>query len=153
MMTSPERLSVWERANASAAWRTASRSWFWASAGSGAHTAIASGREQDAIIRLAAREALGTLLVANTPPLAAARAHGVPVISEIEVALRAMPDAKYVGITGTNGKTTVTAMIAHLLRALGHETVEAGNIGTALSAVALAGQRPACAFVGPRTIA
>jgi glutamate 5-kinase len=40
-------------------------------AGSGAHTAIASGREKDAIIRLAAGEALGTLLVANTPPLAA----------------------------------------------------------------------------------
>lgn len=79
----------------------------------------------------------------TAPPLAAARAHGVPVISEIEVALRAMPDAKYVGITGTNGKTTVTAMIAHLLRALGHETVEAGNIGTPLSAVALSGQKPA----------
>lgn len=79
----------------------------------------------------------------TAPPLAAARAHGVPVISEIEVALLAMPDAKYVGITGTNGKTTVTAMIAHLLRALGHETVEAGNIGTPLSAIALSGQKPA----------
>ena len=38
---------------------------------SGAHTAIASGRETDPIIRLAAGEALGTLLVSNTPPLAA----------------------------------------------------------------------------------
>ncbi len=79
----------------------------------------------------------------TAPPLVAARAHGVPVISEIEVALRALPGVPYVGITGTNGKTTVTAMIAHLLRALGHETVEAGNIGTPLSAVALAERRPA----------
>ena len=38
---------------------------------SGAHTAIASGRESDPIIRLAAGEALGTLLVSQTPPLAA----------------------------------------------------------------------------------
>ncbi|HJW25269.1 MAG TPA: glutamate 5-kinase [Rhodocyclaceae bacterium] len=38
---------------------------------SGAHTAIASGREVDAIVRLAAGEPVGTLLVANTPPLAA----------------------------------------------------------------------------------
>ena len=44
----------------------------------------------------------------------------------------------YGGITGTNGKTTVTALTAHLLRALGHETVEAGNIGTPLADVAYA---------------
>ena len=79
----------------------------------------------------------------TAPPLATARAHGVQVISEIEVALRALTGVPYIGITGTNGKTTVTAMVAHLLRALGHETVEAGNIGTALSEVALDGKRPA----------
>ena len=79
----------------------------------------------------------------TAPPLSAARAHGVQVISEIEVALRALTGVPYIGITGTNGKTTVTAMIAHLLRALGHETVEAGNIGRPLSAVALEGKRPA----------
>lgn len=38
---------------------------------SGAHTAIASGRETDAVVRLAAGEAVGTLLVSQTPPLAA----------------------------------------------------------------------------------
>lgn len=78
----------------------------------------------------------------SAPALEAARAGGALVLSEIEVALRALPGVPYVGITGTNGKTTVTALIAHLLRALGHETVEAGNIGTPLSEVALAGQRP-----------
>ena len=43
----------------------------------------------------------------EAPPLARARAAGVPVLSEIEVALRALPGVPYVGITGTNGKTTV----------------------------------------------
>mgnify|MGYP001764879100 CR=1 FL=1 len=78
----------------------------------------------------------------TAPPLAAAAQAGVPVLSEIEIALRALPGVPYVGITGTNGKTTVTALIAHLLRALGHATVEAGNIGTPLSAVALEPARP-----------
>ncbi|MBX7119907.1 MAG: UDP-N-acetylmuramoyl-L-alanine--D-glutamate ligase [Gemmatimonadaceae bacterium] len=73
----------------------------------------------------------------DAPPLVAARAAGVPVISEVELALRALPGVPYVGVTGTNGKTTTTALIAHLLRALGHETVEAGNIGTPLADVAL----------------
>jgi UDP-N-acetylmuramoylalanine--D-glutamate ligase len=79
----------------------------------------------------------------DAAPLAEARAHGVPVLSEIEIALRALPGVPYVGITGTNGKTTVTALVAHLLRALGHETVEAGNIGTPLADVALARHKPA----------
>lgn len=78
----------------------------------------------------------------EAPPLAAAKAAGVPIVSEIEVALRAMPNVPYIGITGTNGKTTVTALIAHLLRALGRKTIEAGNIGTPLTAVALSDDKP-----------
>ena len=78
----------------------------------------------------------------DAAPLVTARAHGVRVFSEIEVALRALPGVPYVGITGTNGKTTVTALAAHLLRALGRDTVEAGNIGTPLSDIALGEHRP-----------
>ncbi len=78
----------------------------------------------------------------DAPPLAAAKAAGVPIVSEIEVALRAMPNVPYIGITGTNGKTTVTALIAHLMRALGRKTIEAGNIGTPLTAVALSDDKP-----------
>ena len=94
----------------------------------------------------------GTVVVSpgvppNAPPLVAARSRGVPVVSEVEVALRALPGLPYIGITGTNGKTTVTALIAHLLRALGHETVEAGNIGTPLSELALSARRPAWVVV------
>jgi UDP-N-acetylmuramoylalanine--D-glutamate ligase len=73
----------------------------------------------------------------NAAPLVRARERGVPVVSEVEVALAFLPTAKTIAVTGTNGKSTVTALIAHLLRALGVDAVAAGNIGTPLSEVAL----------------
>ena len=78
----------------------------------------------------------------DAPPLAAARAAGVPIVGELEVALHALAGVPYVAVTGTNGKSTVTALVAHLLAALGHTVVAAGNIGRALSDVALHGERP-----------
>lgn len=79
----------------------------------------------------------------TAPPLRAAAEAGVPVLSEIELALPVLAGVPYIATTGTNGKTTVTALIGHLLRALGHRAVEAGNIGTPLAEVALATERPA----------
>ena len=79
------------------------------------------------------------------PPLAAARAAGVRIVGEMEIALQAMPALRYIAITGTNGKTTTTALVGHLLRALGRDAVEAGNIGTALAEVALREPQPAWA--------
>jgi len=73
----------------------------------------------------------------DAPPLARARERGVPVVSEVEVALAFLPAATVIAVTGTNGKSTVTAMVAHLLRALGLDAVAAGNIGKPLSEVAL----------------
>ena len=78
----------------------------------------------------------------DAAPLAAAREAGVTVVSEVELALRAMPGVPCIAVTGTNGKTTVTALVAHLLRAMGHAAIEAGNIGTPLSTVALESTRP-----------
>jgi len=78
----------------------------------------------------------------EAPPLAAARAGGVPVVGELEVALHYLPGLKYIAVTGTNGKTTTTALVGHLLRALGHEALDAGNIGTPLAQVALSDRRP-----------
>lgn len=78
----------------------------------------------------------------EAPPLVAARAAGVPIMSEVEIGLRGLGGAHYIGVTGTNGKTTVTAMIAHLLCALGLDAEEAGNIGTPLSEIALREQGP-----------
>jgi UDP-N-acetylmuramoylalanine--D-glutamate ligase len=60
----------------------------------------------------------------------------VPRISELEFAFREL-DAPVIGVTGTNGKSTTTALTAHLLVEAGFRAVAAGNIGRALSDVAL----------------
>jgi len=73
----------------------------------------------------------------DAPPLARARARNVPIVSEVQVALDFLPAARCIAVTGTNGKSTVTALAAHLLRALGLDAVAAGNIGTPLSEIAL----------------
>jgi UDP-N-acetylmuramoylalanine--D-glutamate ligase len=73
----------------------------------------------------------------NAEPLAAARDHGTEIISEVELGLATMPGLRYIAVTGTNGKTTVTALTAHLLTALGHDAAAAGNIGTPLCELAL----------------
>ena len=78
-------------------------------------------------------------------PIVTARAHNVPVVGEMEIALGAMPALRYIAITGTNGKTTTTALVGHMLRALGVDAVDAGNIGTALADVALRMPQPAWA--------
>lgn len=78
----------------------------------------------------------------EAPPVAAARAAGVPVVSEVEVALRLMPGLRTIAVTGTNGKTTTTALIGQLLRALGHDAVDAGNIGVPVSALVLRSPQP-----------
>ena len=78
----------------------------------------------------------------GVPPLVAARAAQVPIVSEIEIGLRGLAGVPYIGVTGTNGKTTVTALIAHLARALGIHAVEAGNIGTPLAEIAMAASKP-----------
>jgi UDP-N-acetylmuramoylalanine--D-glutamate ligase len=65
-----------------------------------------------------------------------ARAAGVEVIGDIELFCRERrrhaPQAPFVAITGTNGKSTTTALVAHLLRSAGHDVQLGGNIGTAI---------------------
>jgi UDP-N-acetylmuramoylalanine--D-glutamate ligase len=71
---------------------------------------------------------------------------GVPVIAEVELAFGQL-DAPVVGITGTNGKTTVTALVSHLLTEAGIDAPAGGNIGTALSELALRDAPPQVAVV------
>jgi UDP-N-acetylmuramoylalanine--D-glutamate ligase len=78
----------------------------------------------------------------DAPPLAAARKAGVPIVGELEVALHFLPHQRYVAITGTNGKTTTTALAHRLLAGLGYDAVAAGNIGTPLAEVALRERQP-----------
>ena len=54
----------------------------------------------------------------------------VPVIGDIELLFRACPTAQYVGITGTNGKSTTTALIGHILKKAGRKVQVGGNLGT-----------------------
>jgi UDP-N-acetylmuramoylalanine--D-glutamate ligase len=100
--------------------------------------AVEAGRHDLARIGAASLVVTSPGIPPTAPPLAAARAAGVPVISEVELALRAMPGLRYIAVTGTNGKTTTTALIGHLLRALGYNAIDAGNIGLPLAEVALA---------------
>lgn len=65
-----------------------------------------------------------------------AKQRGVNVISEIEFASMHCK-ANIIAITGTNGKTTTTTLLAHILRAAGKEAYTAGNIGRAFSDIAV----------------
>jgi len=67
----------------------------------------------------------------NIPPLLAAKNLGIPVISEMELAVRQL-NIPIIAITGTNGKTTTTTLIAELLKAEGKKVFLGGNIGTPL---------------------
>ena len=69
------------------------------------------------------------------PQVVALQAAGIPVWSELELGSRAV-DCPAIGITGTNGKTTTTELVAAILNANNRSTIAAGNIGTPLSAVA-----------------
>jgi UDP-N-acetylmuramoylalanine--D-glutamate ligase len=72
----------------------------------------------------------------ESPLPAAARARGVPVWSEVELGYRLLRGNPLLGITGTNGKTTTTELLAAILRAAGRPVETAGNVGTPLTEVA-----------------
>lgn len=68
----------------------------------------------------------------SAPLFVRATAAGIPVIGDIEVfaeARPALPPHRVVGVTGTNGKSTTTALIHHMLAAAGAPTAMGGNIG------------------------
>jgi UDP-N-acetylmuramoylalanine--D-glutamate ligase len=70
----------------------------------------------------------------DSPLLVDAAAKGIEVYGEVELAwrLRSPDAAPWLAVTGTNGKTTTVKMLASMLRAAGHRTVAAGNVGLPL---------------------
>ncbi|MFJ4008745.1 UDP-N-acetylmuramoyl-L-alanine--D-glutamate ligase [Streptomyces sp. NPDC090026] len=121
--------------------------------GSGdAHRARAAELADEGVaVRLGDAETLpeGTDLVVTSPgwkpssPLfAAAAAAGVDVVGDVEIAWRLRgPDAPpWLAVTGTNGKTTTTRMLASILAAAGLRTAAIGNIGTPIVDVVTGGE-------------
>ncbi|WP_263311758.1 UDP-N-acetylmuramoyl-L-alanine--D-glutamate ligase [Brachybacterium atlanticum] len=75
----------------------------------------------------------------DQPLLAAAAARGIPVWGEVELARRMQPadGPAWLGITGTNGKTTTVTMLESILRAAGLRAVACGNVGLPVIEAAL----------------
>jgi UDP-N-acetylmuramoylalanine--D-glutamate ligase len=73
----------------------------------------------------------------DRPLVVAARERGIPVWSEVELGYRwlAPSGTKLVGVTGTNGKSTTTALLGAIFVAAGRDVAVAGNIGVALTSV------------------
>jgi UDP-N-acetylmuramoylalanine--D-glutamate ligase len=63
------------------------------------------------------------------PVAARARAAGIEIIGDIELLARSRRDARFAGITGTNGKSTTTALLGHILGEAGMRAAVGGNLG------------------------
>jgi UDP-N-acetylmuramoylalanine--D-glutamate ligase len=79
-------------------------------------------------------------------PLMAAREKGIPVLGEMELACRLI-HVPMVAVTGTNGKSTVTALLGAMLERSGSQVFVGGNIGTPLIDCAMAEKKPDYAVV------
>lgn len=81
------------------------------------------------------------LLPKAHPVAARARAAGVPILSDADLLYQAVrragSRARFAGITGTNGKSTTTALLAHILASAGLPVAAGGNLGTASLALPL----------------
>jgi UDP-N-acetylmuramoylalanine--D-glutamate ligase len=104
---------------------------------------IDTGRHDFARIRRAAGLVVSPGVPPEAPALAAAREAGVGIVAELDLGWGALAarGTRCVAITGTNGKTTTTAQVAHALQAGGIAAVAAGNIGRPLCDIAVRGER------------
>jgi UDP-N-acetylmuramoylalanine--D-glutamate ligase len=69
------------------------------------------------------------------PLVVIARERGIPVWSEVELGYRLLPESHFIGVTGTNGKTTTVELLGAVFRAAGRSVAVAGNVGTPLTSV------------------
>ncbi len=102
------------------------------------------GRHDLAKIRSATALVVSPGVPPDAAPLAAAHEAGVEIVSELDLGFRALAavgETHCIAITGTNGKTTTTALVAHLLATAGLKAIAAGNIGRPLADVAVSGDR------------
>jgi UDP-N-acetylmuramoylalanine--D-glutamate ligase len=96
------------------------------------------------LVRIA--RAVGVVVAPGVPPdapaLESARQAGLEIYAEVDIGFLALRATNCVAITGTNGKTTTTSLIAHLLSSAGFRAETAGNIGRPLCDVALSADPP-----------
>src|SRR3954451_20948832 len=70
----------------------------------------------------------------DAPVIVSARERGLPVIGEVEFAWRLLPN-EFIGVTGTNGKTTTVELLGAIHREAGDAAAVAGNVGTPLTSL------------------
>lgn len=68
----------------------------------------------------------------STPIVKAAQAAGVVIKGDVDLLYRRNPNAQFIGVTGTNGKSTTTSLIGHILKKSGFDVAVGGNIGDAV---------------------
>jgi UDP-N-acetylmuramoylalanine--D-glutamate ligase len=94
-----------------------------------AQIAFAEGRIDDSILLNADEVVKSPGIPENNQLVKKIRAKGIPVISEIELAYRYKGDSKIIAITGSNGKSTTTALIYHICKTAELDCALVGNIG------------------------
>lgn len=93
----------------------------------------AFGRDDEGLLDDVAEIVLSPGVPASIPLLQRAYARAIPVVGEIELAFRHL-NGTVIAITGSNGKSTTTALIGEILRVAGRQPIVAGNIGEPLIA-------------------
>ena len=114
----------------------------WRSKLEGAGASVELGGHDLPRIRRSAAVVVAPGVPPGVPPLVAATEAGLGIYAEVDIGFLALEGTRCIGITGTNGKTTTTALLAHVLSTGGLHAESAGNIGRPVCDVALAADRP-----------
>ena len=94
------------------------------------HVAVHTGEFKQALLSQAELIVISPGVALNEPAVQAAMQQGIPVMGDVELFAHRRPKhAKVIGITGSNGKTTVTSLVGEICKAAGLKTIVAGNIG------------------------
>jgi UDP-N-acetylmuramoylalanine--D-glutamate ligase len=103
---------------------------------SAAGVEVRAGSEEESLLEGVELVVKSPGVPAESPLATAARARALPIWSEVELGYRLLRGNQFVGVTGTNGKTTTTELLGAVFRAAGRPVEIAGNVGRPLTDVA-----------------